>query len=176
MSRLRRHKTRINEEAELNITAFLNLMVVLVPFLLISAVFSQVAVLELNTPDPNQQTPPKKENEEKKEKVEVIIRQDVIEVNNGFKIALEIPRDEEIEGGFDYAKLTEYLREAKVRMPDRLTSVVLLEADVQYERLISVMDRLKVDAREDDNGQIKQYELFPTVAIGDAPATSVVTR
>ncbi len=34
----------------LNITAFMNLMVVLTPFLLITAVFSRMAILELNLP------------------------------------------------------------------------------------------------------------------------------
>ncbi|HZD54071.1 MAG TPA: biopolymer transporter ExbD, partial [Woeseiaceae bacterium] len=38
------------ETAELNITVFMNLMVILVPFLLITAVFSRLAVLELNLP------------------------------------------------------------------------------------------------------------------------------
>ena len=39
-----------NDTAELNITAFMNLMVILVPFLLITAVFSRLAILELNLP------------------------------------------------------------------------------------------------------------------------------
>ena len=38
------------ETPELNITTFLNLMVVLIPFLLISAVFSRVTILELSVP------------------------------------------------------------------------------------------------------------------------------
>ncbi len=45
--RIRRTK---EVQAELNITAFMNLMVVLVPFLLITAVFSQVTILKLNLP------------------------------------------------------------------------------------------------------------------------------
>jgi biopolymer transport protein ExbD len=40
----------IQETVELNITAFLNLMVILVPFLLVTAVFSRITVLELNLP------------------------------------------------------------------------------------------------------------------------------
>ena len=49
---LRRRAGRRNntETAELNITAFMNLMVILVPFLLITAVFSRLAILELNLP------------------------------------------------------------------------------------------------------------------------------
>ncbi|MFC6978348.1 ExbD/TolR family protein [Microbulbifer taiwanensis] len=46
----RRRQGRNKEAPELDITAFLNLMVVLVPFLLVSAVFSRVTILELNMP------------------------------------------------------------------------------------------------------------------------------
>ena len=45
-----RRKSLNQEAAELNITAFMNLMVILVPFLLITAVFSRMTVLELNLP------------------------------------------------------------------------------------------------------------------------------
>lgn len=43
-------RKRMQETVELNITAFMNLMVILVPFLLITAVFSRMTVLELNLP------------------------------------------------------------------------------------------------------------------------------
>jgi biopolymer transport protein ExbD len=46
MRRRRLHKT----PAHLEITAFINLIVVLVPFLLSTAVFSRLAVLDLNLP------------------------------------------------------------------------------------------------------------------------------
>ena len=48
--RSRWRKRRQHEPAELNITSFMNLMVILVPFLLITAVFSRMAILELNLP------------------------------------------------------------------------------------------------------------------------------
>ena len=44
------HKNYTKEAVELNITAFMNLMVILVPFLLITAVFSRLTILELNLP------------------------------------------------------------------------------------------------------------------------------
>ena len=43
-------KRRQAETPEMDITAFMNLMVVLVPFLLITAVFSRLAIIELNLP------------------------------------------------------------------------------------------------------------------------------
>jgi len=48
--RSRRRIRRQNDPVELDITAFMNLMVILVPFLLITAVFSRMAILELNLP------------------------------------------------------------------------------------------------------------------------------
>ena len=51
----RRHRRK--DAGELNITAFMNLMVVLVPFLLITAVFSRLTILELNLPSSTEVTP-----------------------------------------------------------------------------------------------------------------------
>ena len=48
----RRTHRRKHPAAELNITAFMNLMVVLVPFLLMTAVFSHITILDLNLPPP----------------------------------------------------------------------------------------------------------------------------
>ena len=50
MSVRRRIRARKHPSVELNITAFMNLMVVLVPFLLMNAVFSHMTILELNLP------------------------------------------------------------------------------------------------------------------------------
>lgn len=55
---MRRKRSRITEE-ELNITTFLNLMVVLIPFLLLNAVFAQVSILQLNLPS-SEEAPPRK--------------------------------------------------------------------------------------------------------------------
>ena len=46
----RRGRGRKKPEVEINITAFMNLMVVLVPFLLMTAVFTHLTILELNLP------------------------------------------------------------------------------------------------------------------------------
>ncbi|MDH5572609.1 MAG: biopolymer transporter ExbD, partial [Gammaproteobacteria bacterium] len=53
MRRLRHRRNSVT--TELNITAFMNLMVVLVPFLLMTAVFSHLTILELNLPDGSQE-------------------------------------------------------------------------------------------------------------------------
>ena len=50
MARHKHYKRREKEEPELEVTTFLNLMVILIPFLLIGAVFSKVNILELDLP------------------------------------------------------------------------------------------------------------------------------
>ena len=46
MARVHHYRRRHKEAPELEMTTFLNLMVVLVPFLLITAVFSRIAISE----------------------------------------------------------------------------------------------------------------------------------
>ena len=63
--RFRRRRSH-DTEAELNITAFLNLMVVLIPFLLINAVFAQVSILQLNLPAISDSSTPSEDDEKDK--------------------------------------------------------------------------------------------------------------
>ena len=87
----RRHRDRDREPPELNITSFMNLMVVLVPFLLISAVFSQITILQLNLPS----TAAASKANKKQIRIEVVVRQNRIEVGDGNKLIKRIRNNEE---------------------------------------------------------------------------------
>ena len=80
MLNVRGRKRRHKETAELNITAFMNLMVILVPFLLITAVFSRLAVLELNLP--SGQSEVMNEPPEPEFMLEITVREGGIEVGD----------------------------------------------------------------------------------------------
>ncbi|MEN8800482.1 MAG: biopolymer transporter ExbD, partial [Thiogranum sp.] len=81
---MKRHwrKKHLSEPAEVNITAFMNLMVILVPFLLITAVFSRITILELNLPTPGAQNQATKQDDPEKLELEVIVRQQAIEIGD----------------------------------------------------------------------------------------------
>ncbi len=162
MSR-RSGRRRNLEAAELNITAFMNLMVILVPFLLITAVFSRVAVLELNMPGPSAQTDEQVEN---KFNLEVTIREARIEV--GDRRTGMLRSFKSAEGVHDYAAISEFLRELKGRFPDQTEATLLLEPDVPYDVLVQVMDTVRVAVLEREDETVKA-ELFPEISIGDAP-------
>ncbi|MCS6946778.1 MAG: biopolymer transporter ExbD, partial [Steroidobacteraceae bacterium] len=70
----RRHRRK--EAEDMNITAFMNLMVILVPFLLVTAVFSRLTILQLNLPGEAQPTTETTDEL----KLEVIVRKDQIQV------------------------------------------------------------------------------------------------
>lgn len=165
MSLLRKRGSRHKETVELNITAFMNLMVVLVPFLLITAVFSQVAILDLNLPTDGA---PPAEPAEPQLQLEITVRDSRIDVGDrgtGLLSVIENTRD-----GYDLEELGNYLEKVKQRFPDKSDATLLLEPDISYQTLVAVMDKVRVLERLDSgSNRVTTYELFPEISIGDAP-------
>jgi biopolymer transport protein ExbD len=159
---------RANQEtAELNITAFMNLMVILVPFLLITAVFSRLAVLELNLPGSS--TEPV-EPQEQTFQLEVIVRKDKIEIGDRNQGLLGVYPNTE-EGEYDYDALSEKLSQLKERYPTKTDASILLEQDIEYNTLVQVMDRVRVEELIEEESVVRN-DLFPDISIGDAPVLS----
>lgn len=168
MSYRRWRKHRRHDAEELNITAFMNLMVVLVPFLLITAVFSRLAILELNLPAAQAEA---SEPLEPEFQLEITVRESVIEV--GDRNAGLLRRIENDADGYDLDELSEYLVEVKRSFPDKADATLLLEPDISYEVLVAVMDRVRVVERMDETAnRLLKSELFPEIAIGDATLTA----
>ena len=161
MSMRRRIRGR-RETAELNITAFMNLMVVLVPFLLITAVFSRITILELNLPSAN--SAPAEQQQKQSLDLTVIVRQDQLQVFASNALLKSFPKEND---NYAFGELNTLLKKVKQRQPDTLDARILLESDVPYEALVSTMDAVRVGI---DDGTAS--ELFPVISIGDAqPAT-----
>jgi biopolymer transport protein ExbD len=138
-------------------------MVVLVPFLLITAVFSRIAILHLNLPTGGGSA----DANEKKITIEVIVREELIEIGDGKQVVMRIVNTE--DGEYDIKMLAETLAEIKRNYPDKQDSVVLMEADLEYRVLVKVMDAVSTLEVEMEDGSIERYELFPQISIGDAP-------
>ncbi|MDZ7644196.1 MAG: biopolymer transporter ExbD [Woeseiaceae bacterium] len=164
MIRARRGGRRRNTEtAELNITAFMNLMVILVPFLLITAVFSRLAILELNLPGSSSEPA---DEQELVFQLEIIVRDDRIVVGDRNVGALGVYPVQ--DNTHDLDALSRKLAELKNSYPDKTDASILLEADIPYDTLVQVMDRVRV-AENIEDGSIVRTDLFPDISIGDAP-------
>ena len=165
MARRRHHYNRFAKEApELNITSFLNLMVVLVPFLLITAVFSRITILELNLPtgagDASKADKPRMS-------VEVIVRDKGLEIGNGKTVIARFPK---VEDEYDMETLSKYLLEIKSKNMDNKDATVLMEPEIEYNNLVAIMDAVRVaEVVQGDDPEPQEIELFPSISIGDAP-------
>ena len=141
-------------------TTFMNLMVVLVPFLLITAVFSRITIAELDLPSARSAAPSTPTF-----RVEVVVRAAGIEIMDGAQVIAAIPK---VGDAYDLSELSEYLVAIKGEYPQKDDASVLVEPDIQYDHLIQVMDTVRsVEMR--DGGQTTRADLFPAISIGDAP-------
>jgi biopolymer transport protein ExbD len=159
-----RNHAKYKGRHDLNIVPMIDMMVILVFFLLFTAVFSHTNILELNLPAPNSSVPelPKGLN------LEVIVRQSGIEVadrNSG--VLRTLPRK---DGQYDFSGLSAFLQEVKARYPTVLAASVLLESDIPYDVLVQTMDNTRVWQNRVGIG-LQNVELFPDISVGDAPLT-----
>jgi len=163
MARRHHYRRRVADTYEIDVTTFLNLMVVLVPFLLITAVFSRMTIVELNLPS----TASGPSNGADSFRVEVIVRDAGMEINNGSAIIATIPkRDDE----FDLEALSDMMVELKREYPDHEAASVLMEARIPYDYLIQVMDVVRsVEVPTEIEGEFELYALFADISVGDAP-------
>ncbi len=164
----RRHRHRgTGDQEDLNITAFLNLMVILVPFLLITAVFSRLAILEVALPSPAS-APQEQPEEEPLPPPTIMVRQDVLILRAPDGSEQTLNRATE---GYPLAALTDALLAIKAQDSKKDAAVVLLESEIAYDTLIQVMDAVRLSHVEDGSETIK-VPLFPQISLGELPAAS----
>ena len=168
MARRHHYKRRTKGSAhEIDVTTFLNLMVVLVPFLLITAVFSRLTIVELNLPS----TSGGPASNETPFRIEVVVREAGMEITNGTATIASIPKKDD---EYDFQTLSDFMIELKREYPDHDAASVLMEAHIPYDYLIQVMDivrsvELPVKDPIEGEPEYQLYALFSEISVGDAP-------
>jgi biopolymer transport protein ExbD len=157
-----RNHARYRGRNDLNIVPMLDVMVILAFFLIFAAVFSKTSVLEVNLPGPGAQAAPAVPSLE----LEVIVRKAGLEVADRNQGVLEtVPAT---ASGQDVVRLSEYLEGLKARYPTKSHATLLVAADVDYDTIVQVMDAVRM-RQSVDGGRVVRRELFPQIALGDAP-------
>ena len=174
---------RMRKPAELMLVPMIDIFTVLVTFLLMTAVFSRITILQLELPSSDTSTaatPPAF-------RLEVIVRHEGFELTNGSKLIATIPK---ANGEYDLKTLSQLALSLKREYPDANDASVLLERDIQYDYLIQVMDAIRSteetapadpvvagQAQVDPPGDAltagvqrsRRVPLFAQIAVGDAP-------
>jgi biopolymer transport protein ExbD len=119
-------------DADLNLVPYIDLLTCMVAFLLITAVWSQLARLEVAQKGQGQEV----ETESKHTRIAVLVGAD------GFNLIVAddqkpIPKRGNV---LDYARLTDELEAAKKGHPDATDLQILSEDDVLFDTLVKTMD------------------------------------
>jgi len=155
-------KRRVEEEKDIDITSFMNLMIVLVPVLLLSLSFTKVRVLDINLP----------ELSGGQAAAELSQSQLDIHVDkNGFavyfptnRLLKNIPKT--AEGGYDYLQLSLVMQALKDKVSDKKDATIVAAKYIDYQTLISTMDTVK-SYKTTAAADLVEVELFPEISLGD---------
>jgi biopolymer transport protein ExbD len=164
--RVMRHHNRGRSSYDLNVVPMIDMMVMLVCFLVFSAVFTRTSILELNFANANTTVPDLPQGLQ----LEVVVHKSSLDIqdrNSGLLKSLP-----NTDAGYDYAGLQEYLLLVKSKYQDKQDASILLEPQIPYDTLVQVMDNVRTYAPSGKNEKglsVVQTELFPAVSVGDAP-------
>jgi biopolymer transport protein ExbD len=160
-SRVRRNHARYRGRHEINVIPMVDMMLILIFFLIFSAVFTKTNILELNLPGADAAVPDLPEGLN----LEVIVRKNGIEVaDRGTGLLRSVPL---VGDAYDLQGLSEYLQLVKSKYPEKSDATILLEPEIKYDTLVKVMDTVRVF--QVPGSQWDMAELFPDVSVGDAP-------
>ncbi len=158
------------EDTNVNLVPIMNLFVALIPFLLMSAAFFNISVINASVPALGQG---KSELGRTEDKVTIMAQI----MPEGFKISAtsdslsrvkldelraEIPRNEK---KLNFKDFSEYLMGCKQQYPKSDTVILIPDASIQYQDVIYTMDAAREIEEDQKDGKKVSYELFPTIVI-----------
>lgn len=161
---------------EINIMPLMNIIMLLIPFLIMSAEFIRLGVINVSAPKMNTGEPQQSEPEKDKKKplnltISVTSRGFTL-ITRGSKISQgcdmspqamqdpqkKLPTIRKIEEKYDYKQLQECLHKIKKLFPDERRVIIMSEPKIQYNVVVEIMDH----SREKDVGK---SDLFPEVVL-----------
>ncbi len=156
-------KRRGTDDAEIDVTSFMNLMIVLVPVLLMSMTFTKVTVMEINLPE---LSGGKGSSSLSQSQLEVMVRNTGMEIYfPSGSLVKKIPLME--NGQQDFNLLSQVLRAVKDKVSDKRDALIMSASDLDYQTLVSTMDTVK-SYQTVVAASLVEVELFPEISLGDA--------
>ena len=126
--------------------------------------FSRLTIVELNLPS----NAGGANNQADSFRVEVIVREQGVEISNGSAIIATVPKTE--DGEYDLESLSDMMVSLKQEYPGQESASVLMEPRIPYDYLIQVMDTVRsIEVPTDVENEFELYALFTDISVGEAP-------
>ena len=167
-------KKEAAKETDVDLIPFLNILVTVIPVLLSTAVFSRMAITQLNLPTVAGAGAASAAAEGKNIIVEVILRSGGLEVSDGKRVVRAFglekgndPLAPDDDPGYKFRELNEYLLTIKGSYPDKTDATILIEPHIQYHFVINTLDAVRL--YKETPSSIETEKVFPDIVVGDAP-------
>lgn len=167
-----RRKLPNRQDAELDITSFMSLMIVLVPVLLMMMVFSHITVMQLKLP-PMLANQTAEQLQDKELQLEVT--QQAITIY--YPAGAPLKQFEKSDNGYAFDQIQQALKDVKNLLLEKGLEkkdiTLLMAEDVDYQTLITVMETVR-SYEAVVVASVVQAELFPDIALADAQSKEVL--
>ncbi len=165
--RLSKERFKQEDGEAIHIIALWNLMIILIPFLLLSAVFSRASILNIYLPESSPAEPVAQSAGDRPVPIISVLRDGFV-VQDAERVLAVVPL---IEGSHDFARLSDLLVELKRQIPGQDAIIILSEPEISYETIIHTMDASR-EARVDGPEARETILLFPNVSLGEVGEVS----
>lgn len=171
--------TRQVLEADVDLTPIMCLFIILVPLLLVSAVFERLAALQVHLPEAStiEETDQAKKEPTGIVELRLLIKEDGLALEGTLshdpsgeekETYEDIRYDFPIDGDrYDLEKLQQTLRELKQEYPRHEEIVFLVDDKVSYDVIVQAMDACRKEYYVEE-GEKKSRPLFPQVALSES--------
>ncbi len=154
---------------DVNLVPIMNLFVVLIPFLLMSAAFFHISVINASVPALQKEKTDLAKSDVavtmmvrmKPEAFTITASSDTLPRSELDKLRAEIPREGEGKGLQDFS---DHMLACKQRYPKSETMLLVPDASIEYQEMIGAMDSGRWTELVQE-GVTVRYDLFPNVVI-----------
>ena len=129
-------------DADVNLTAVMNIFLILIPFLLLTATFVRIAVLELSLPNLDRSGQARATSRPAQPAVLniLLIHPDHLQIKSPDLTFAPIPKTND---SYLWAELTVQLAQIKEKYPDIDDFIISPEDGIEYHTIITVMDNCR---------------------------------
>ncbi len=174
-------KTRTREvlAADVDLTPIMCLFIILVPLLLLSAVFERLAALQVHLPEAStiEETEKPADGPTGIVELRLLLKEDGLSLEGTLshdpsgrekEVYEDIRYDFPLQGDrYDLEGLQKALRELKSQYPKHKEIVLLVDDKVSYDAIVQAMDACRQEFIVED-GEKRSRDLFPEVALSEA--------